>query len=545
MLFRIVRPVKRSDSSNLQFTQRIPADVRSKASGRTLSIPVGDATITRAISANAEVIKLSLRTSNPREAKIRQAKVVTYLEAYWDSLRQGPAPLSHKQTIALAGQVFKRFTAALEDNPGSAELWLKVREENEKAIQGNFGIGSLLIDKTRRVQHSLEERFGPFVDVELAHESLVIDEESRERLLHKVAEAMNDAADRIHRFAEGDYAPAPYERRFPKLELSKTKPEARRSGGAGIRELFDGWWREAQATQSTKPSTHDSYKRTIEKFVTFLKHDDAARVAPEDVVRFKDYRLSQGVSARTVNGSDLSALKSIFGWGVMNRKVTSNPAEGITIKFKKKPQLRAKGFSDDEALAILSQSCMYKPGSREAAKMSAAKKWIPWLCAFTGARVGEMLQLRKMDIRQKDGFWIAHITPEAGTVKDDEPRNVVLHQQLIDLGFLELVSASKVGHLFVTPRKDGNVLKPIKTAQNRLREFVRKAVTDRHVNPNHGWRHRFKTVGLEEGIDARILDAIEGHAGKTVGDSYGDVTLKAQAAAMAKFPYYPVANPRT
>jgi len=542
MLFRIVRPVKRSDSSKVQFVQRIPADVREKAIGCALSIPVGDATVIRMISANADVIKLSLRTSDPHEAKIRHAKVAAYLEVFWHSLRQGPSSLSHKQTVALAGQVFRRFTKALEDDPGSPELWLKVREDNQKAIEGRFGIGGLLIDKDERVLQSLEERFGPFVDVELAHESLVIDEDSRKRLLLQVADAMNDAADRAHRFAEGDYAPAPYENRFPRLELPGASPEPPPTGSVGIHELFNGWWREAEAAQSAKPSTHDSYKRTVDNLVAFLKHDDATRVCPEDIVRFKDHRLSQGVSAKTVNGTDLSALKSIFGWGKRNHKIASNPAEGITIKVKKKPQLRPKGFSDEEALAILSQSWTYNPGRREAAKMSAAKRWVPWLCAFTGARVGEMLQLRKMDVHQKDGIWIIHITPEAGTVKDNEPRDVVLHEQLVELGFLDFVAASKPGHLFVTPRKDGNVLKPVKTAQNRLREFVRKVVKDPNVDPNHGWRHRFKTVGLEEGISERILDSIEGHAGKTVGDSYGDVTIKAQAAAMARFPRYSVTS---
>jgi integrase len=63
-----------------------------------------------------------------------------------------------------------------------------------------------------------------------------------------------------------------------------------------------------------------------------------------------------------------------------------------------------------------------------------AKRWVPWLCAYTGARVGEIAQLRKQDVRWVDGHYVIHITPEPGTVKTDEPRDVVLHSHLIQRG---------------------------------------------------------------------------------------------------------------
>lgn len=63
---------------------------------------------------------------------------------------------------------------------------------------------------------------------------------------------------------------------------------------------------------------------------------------------------------------------------------------------------------------------------------------------------------------------------------------------------------------------------------------------DPNVAPNHGWRHRFKTIGMEAGIPPRILDAIQGHAPRTVADGYGEVTLKTMAAEIAKLtPYSP------
>jgi len=88
------------------------------------------------------------------------------------------------------------------------------------------------------------------------------------------------------------------------------------------------------------------------------------------------------------------------------------------------------------------------------------------------------------------------------------PVQVVLHAQLVELGFPEFVRASPDGHLFLTPAADGAVRGPLRGLKNRLAEFAREIVPDPNVAPNHAWRHRFKTVGMEAGIPPRILDAI-------------------------------------
>ncbi|HEY5504529.1 MAG TPA: hypothetical protein VIK28_05170 [Sedimentisphaerales bacterium] len=49
------------------------------------------------------------------------------------------------------------------------------------------------------------------------------------------------------------------------------------------------------------------------------------------------------------------------------------------------------------------------------------------------------------------------------------------------------------------------------------------------------------TVGIEAGIQHRILDAIQGHSSRNVAEGYGEVTIKTQAAAIAKLPRYKVA----
>lgn len=379
---------------------------------------------------------------------------------------------------------------------------------------------------------------------------------SRMLILREVYRALRDAVEHRRRNAVGDYSPDPKSERFPEWQplQSSSSPAAPPSSpsseakrvAVSLMGLVDDWWKEAQATGSAKPSTYRSHRTTIAAFVEFVGHDDACRITKENVNAFKVHllatknsRTGRPLSGKTVKDSYLAGLKTVFGWAVTNGRIESNPAAGATLKLRRARKVRDKHFTDEEANAILKAAWNLEHG-REGPKTLAAKKWVPWLLAYTGARVGEIAQLRKKDVRQEGDYWIIKITPEAGTVKTDEARDVVVHPHLIELGFATFVQEASPGHLFLTPGKDDNALGPLQGVKNRIREFVRTVIVDKDVAPNHGWRHRFKTVCREVGIDAEVRDFIQGHAPLTSGGSYGTVTLKTQAAAIAKLPRYEV-----
>ena len=123
-------------------------------------------------------------------------------------------------------------------------------------------------------------------------------------------------------------------------------------------------------------------------------------------------------------------------------------------------------------------------------------------------------------------------------MKTNEARDVVLHKQLVEIGFPAFVEASADGPLFLTPGAGGDVLGPLNGLKNRMREFIRPIVPDPRVQPNHGWRHLFSTICKEAEIDPSVYHAIMGHADITVADNYGDVSLKAQASAIYKLPSF-------
>nr|WP_249790252.1 tyrosine-type recombinase/integrase [Bradyrhizobium yuanmingense] len=359
----------------------------------------------------------------------------------------------------------------------------------------------------------------PYVTELLQRKALRIDDDSRTRLAAALHEAFKDATALFERRGRGDYGPDLVEARFPEWE-AKSAP----SGQAGltVAALFAGWELESRAAGVTE-KTISEYKSVLTRFAVFVGHDDATRITPHDVVGWKNKRLTDGRSPKTVKDVDLSAMKSVFGWGARNHKLPSNPAQGVTLKIGKKVRERGKGFTDDEAAAILKAALRYSGAAQEHSKTAAAKRWLPWLCAYSGARIGEVAQLRRDDIRREGDHYVATITPEAGPVKNKEAREVPLHPHLIELGFIEFVTASTKGYLFLTAAKDAEVKGKLRALKNRLAEFVRDIVPDKRVAPNHGWRHRFITMSRQHGLDQQKRRMITGHAGESVDERvYGD-----------------------
>ena len=140
---------------------------------------------------------------------------------------------------------------------------------------------------------------------------------------------------------------------------------------------------------------------------------------------------------------------------------------------------RERGYTDAEAVQVLKASRSYQPKAdefghvREKEKAANLKRWVPILCAFTGARVSEITQLRKEDIRELDGHMGARITPDAGTVKAGGYRDVPLHPQIIAEG---LRSSCKTplnpAHFSTTPPTEESQSRRI-IVSNKLSDWLR------------------------------------------------------------------------
>jgi integrase len=192
------------------------------------------------------------------------------------------------------------------------------------------------------------------------------------------------------------------------------------------------------------------------------------------------------------------------------------------------------GFEKDEAATIL----------RAAAQAAnPVHRWVPLLCAQSGARVSEVCQLRKEDVRSEDGIHYMHFRSEAGGLKNpSSERKVPLHPYVIKAGFTEFVAHRMQGPLFYDPkRRHPDAKKPQpKIAAKNVARWVHtlgiKVGRRFRKDPNHAWRHLFRTLARDASIEESVVNAIQGHAAATIGQSYGETLLRTAQRAIERIP---------
>ncbi len=389
-------------------------------------------------------LKRSLET---KDAKVARNLAPAVLAEFNAILAAASDPVgqaaSLRQIDSAIGAWYREQSARYADDPGDAAHWDEVRSYYSDLVpRPDASDGNVIVLHTS-LTHTAETA------ALLRAHGLSTDAATVRRAAPRFAAAQFRLSETMVRRAdlEADWSPDATLARFPAPPDTQAKgppsatpqtpvspPATPGASKQSLGALVAGWW--AEAGRGLSPKTHEGYAATVRLLVKSLGHDDRTRVTPEDVVRFKNERLAtvnsrtgKQLSGRTVKDGDLAALKTVFGWAVANRLLPSNPAAGVTMKVAKAVRTRDPWFSDAEANALLATASNYRQG-QEGAKLALAKRWVPWLCAYTGARIGELAQLRREDVRQEAGHWVLRVTPEAGTVKNRQARSVPLHPHL-------------------------------------------------------------------------------------------------------------------
>lgn len=176
----------------------------------------------------------------------------------------------------------------------------------------------------------------------------------------------------------------------------------------------------------------------------------------------------------------------------------------------------------------------------------AAAYWVPLLGLFTGARLGELCQLRVADVVQVDGCWCISINEdgEGSRVKSEAGiRSVPLHSELIRLGLLDYVEATrKAGHERLWPdlkfRKD----KP----SGYFSAWFGEVRTAEDVPDFHSLRHTVRSQLARAKVPATTQDRITGHEtqGSTGSRVYTHVSMPELVEAVEAVRYEGLELPR-
>lgn len=567
MVYRMARPTKRSDSRVAQFERHVPADVQALANGRTVRIELSPAfgeadPLGVTVAVRGDRVRFSLRTDERALLARRHAEAQAALEAFFEGLRRGPVRLTHKQNVALSGEVYRRVVQRFEDDPLTPEEWMAFKGLTRAALEGRLtdppvaypdappdagealalfgealtdGINALPRDPAA-IRPALEKRFGAMADEVLAQHGLLADDLSRFALLRQVALASIGAGETLKRYARGDYSPDTRAAQFPPVEAANP-----RTPGLTFDALADAWER-AKGIAARPTKTVRDYRRVATvTFPNFLRqrasHDDPCRVTQEDIHAWIYAMQEEGLTQKTIRDSRFAVLRTFFKLGVKRRWLAVDPTDDVNVVVGKRRAGRERGFTPDEARSILTATRSLTRGKRSPHLM-AAIRWVPWICAYTGCRTTEACQLRKEDFSQRRGGWWIRITPDAGSTKTDDMRDVPVHSALEAEGLLDFVAQSARGPLFYRTESGAVSVASANSIGAKVGRWVRSEVgiTDPRVQPNYGWRHAFKTQAREVGMDQEARNYIQGHFTPGAGAEYGDMAgLPAQMERLPRW----------
>jgi integrase len=467
-----------------------------------------------------QTVAVSLRTKEANEAKRRFRDVSKQIERLYTIASDTAVTLSHEETIHLAGEWRRSLIVEYRANPGDAEGWEVEFDRVAEALEYFVPDGDP--DWPSRERNPFNPEVGERLltgylkpDLFLKERGLKLTPQSRLAFLREAGEAHLSACRRLVDNARGDYSPDKAEGCFPAGPF-KRQADAR---GTDIWALLEAWALERKPAQSSLKG----YKLSVSEFVESVGHTDASRYARADVLKWKDEMVAAGRPAKTIDDSKLATLKAIQNHAVDNEKLKINPAARVSVGklARKKAGTKMLPYDDHEAVTLLAAAV---------ADARPVIRWVPLLCAMTGARVSEMMQLRKEDVFPDHGVWSIKITPDAGDLKNAaSERTIPLHPCLVKRGFLDFLKDRPTGPLFFNRarRRDTSSTKPGKGATNHLREFLH-GVAEREglkigrafrKDPNHAWRHRFVTEARKHHMDAEKREYALGH---TLGDEgYG------------------------
>lgn len=456
-------------------------------------------------------VRRSLDTKDKGEAKLRVVAVIAEVDRLFAAAGQ-VVTLDHKRIAALAAE------------------WLSSRVTRDEASPPDVDTIDVQIDA---IQDASEDRrsilrmMSSAVDDLLLSKSLPhVDEASREDL--SIALFWSDLTywQTMARRRRNDYGAVPgladAPRWVPPVGADGSPSD---TASVTLSSLFDAWAVERKPSQKTV----DSWRSCLLKFAVFVGHDDAARVTDEDVVRWKDSLVASGLSAATVNDKHLASLRAALEYGKRNRKLPANVARGVSALVARGSKVKAKGYTDDEARTILTA----------ARQLTGWRRWLPFVCAYTGARVSEPADAAAADVKvSPEG--IAYLDMTSRLLKNDSSaRAIPLHPALIAEGFLDYVKALPSGSaLFPDCPPAKTYGRRGDTASKVVSAWVRRDLgfTDKSKAPNHAWRHRMATLHRAAKIPRDASRYLRGYVPEDDADDYGTHNLATLAEYMARIP---------
>jgi site-specific recombinase XerD len=481
----------------------------------------------------------TLGTKDERLANIKIGAVNATIEAEWTRLRAEAARTSSSPGT-FEPEPFKLTHQDLHALRREEHARIRDRWMNEPPT----GIGKLRIYTTNEELLELQA-----VDL-LESGGFARSEANIDRLVPLLVRARREAASDIEHARVGEYDKV----------TDLTKLPARTTPALDFVTAFEEYAAKGGLKGGSAGRTASRWRPKIKEFCDFVRHRDLKRIKTSDGYDWVDRLVEKGIPRDSIRKVWLAALSATAGFMVERRKLDQNPFLGIRVrdadvtedveKERQQKEPPRKGFTPEEAKRILTAT-LVAPSDFISVEMAAARRWLPWLCAYSGARVNELTSLYPDDIRPySNGVWCMNIKPSLE--KTEQWRIVPIHSHVIeqDSGqkFLDYVADRRKLNkpLFYDPvrRRGGTVRHPqFHKVAERVGEWVHRLGIPFGVKPNHGWRHVFKSMARHVKMDREVEGFITGHRPKDAGsgNDYGDHWIQTMSAEIERYPRYEIA----
>lgn len=254
------------------------------------------------------------------------------------------------------------------------------------------------------------------------------------------------------------------------------------------------------------------------------------------------------VHASTVNKS-LTLLATIFVFAEKAGRLDAVPGyrnpfgPGLKLDVDARASGGRQGF-DAQDLAAICGTGVYQRGERPVGGGGEAAFWLPLLALLSGARQGELAQLRLADLAEDRETGVLHLdigTEGGRTIKTaSSRRKVPVHPELVRIGLVRyrdaLIGAGAGPGAPLWPHLEADAVGRRGGAWSKWfnRHLRAKAGIKDRSKVFHSFRHSFKSLARAARLGEDVHDALTGHTGGGIGRRYGGFGLDVLAAEVER-----------
>jgi integrase len=229
----------------------------------------------------------------------------------------------------------------------------------------------------------------------------------------------------------------------------------------------------------------------------------------------------RGMAPKTV-GSYMQNLTAILNWAEADGWGCRVNAKGLVET--REALVKRRGFEHDELKRVFA-------GLKEYRKTQPTRFWVPALALFTGARAGEICQLRVEDVVEVGDVSCLNLTVFDATGRrvagkrlktPSSERYVPLHPELLAAGFLAFVEGRQAdARLFpdLEPGPSGNYSHAL---SKWFGGYLDRVGLSEPGLVFHSFRHGFRNACRDAEVGDETAEALGGWAGINQATKYGD-----------------------